>query len=92
VALPEPTPHDATFKAVTELTGFKGKLTKYVVTAITGGTDAQGEVYVTIEEDGKTVRGSGTHTDVIVASALAFLAAINKIESYSKPKNLLEYL
>jgi 2-isopropylmalate synthase len=85
-------PVDATFKAITALAGFKGKLTKYVVNAITGGTDAQGEVYVTIEDDGKTVRGSGAHTDIIVASALAFLSALNKIESYSKPKNLMEYL
>lgn len=85
-------PVDATFKAITKLTGFAGNVTKYVVNSITGGTDAQGEVYVTLEDAGKTVRGSGAHTDIIVASALAFLAALNKLEYYSKPKNLMEYL
>lgn len=86
-------PVDATFKALKTLTGFSGKLNKYVVNSITGGTDAQGEVFVTLEnESGKIVRGSGSHTDIIVASAQAFLSALNKLEFYSKPKNLMEYL
>lgn len=85
-------PIDATFSAIKKLTGFNGNLVKYVVSSVTGGTDAQGEVFVTLEDKGKTVRGSGHHTDVIVASAEAFLNALNKLEYYNKPKNLMEYI
>lgn len=74
-------PVDAAFKAIRSLTGFDGTLERYVVSAITGGTDAQGEVIVTIAKDGITVRGSGAHTDIIVASAQAYLSAINRLES-----------
>lgn len=71
---------DATFQAIRELAGFQGTLDKYVVNAITGGTDAQGEVYVTISDDHKTVRGNGTHSDVVVASALGFISALNRLD------------
>lgn len=75
-------PVDAVFKAIRELTGFKGTLERYAVNAITGGTDAQGEVVVTIVADGKKVRGSGAHTDIVMASAKAFLAALNRLAHY----------
>lgn len=77
-------PVDATFRAITKLTGFTGTLTRYVVQAITGGTDAQGGVSVTVEDKGKIVRASGSDTDIIVASALAFLNAINRLEFYNR--------
>lgn len=77
---------DASFKAIRKITGFKGTLERYVVNAITGGTDAQGEVVVTIKDAGKTVRGSGAHTDVVVASAMAFLSALNRLEYYQAKK------
>ncbi len=48
--------------------------------AITGGTDAQGEVSCLVREDGVTVTGQGAHTDIIMASALAFVNALNKLE------------
>jgi 2-isopropylmalate synthase len=51
-----------------------------MVKGITGGTDALGEVTVTLEEDGNVVRGNGADTDVIVASAKAYINALNKIE------------
>lgn len=76
-------PVDATFLAIKKLTGFDGTLEKFMIQAITEGTDAQGSVFVTISKKGKTVRGSGSHTDIVVASALAFLSAINKIEYYN---------
>ncbi|HBF12949.1 MAG TPA: 2-isopropylmalate synthase [Deltaproteobacteria bacterium] len=80
-------PVDSVFKAIRTLTGFKGNLEKYVVTAITGETDAQGEVVVTLSEGDKTVRGSGAHTDIIVASAMAFLVAVNRLEYYQTKKD-----
>ncbi len=77
-------PVDAAYRAITKLTGFKGRLTRYVVQAITGGTDAQGSVSVTVEDQGKIVRASGSDTDIIVASAIAFLNAINRLEFYNR--------
>ncbi|MDO8520027.1 MAG: 2-isopropylmalate synthase, partial [Deltaproteobacteria bacterium] len=79
-------PVDAAFKAIRKITGFKGNLDRYGVSAITGGTDAQGEVVVTISDDGKTVRGSGAHTDIVIASAMAFLSALNRLEYYQAKK------
>jgi 2-isopropylmalate synthase len=73
-------PVDAVFKAVTELTETKCELVQYQVKAITGGMDAQGEVTVTVSEDGRRVIGHGAHTDVIVASGRAYVNAINKLE------------
>jgi 2-isopropylmalate synthase len=54
-------------------------LLAYVVKAITGGTDAQGEVSVKLEEEAKTVTGHGADTDIIIASAKAYLNALNKL-------------
>jgi 2-isopropylmalate synthase len=61
------------------MTETKSRLLSYAVKAITGGTDAQGEVSVRLEEDGKAASGYGADTDVIVASALAYLNALNKL-------------
>ncbi len=47
--------------------------------SITGGMDAIGEVFVTLEEDGKSVRGQGADTDIIVAAAKAYVNALNKL-------------
>ncbi|KJU86265.1 2-isopropylmalate synthase [Candidatus Magnetobacterium bavaricum] len=73
-------PVDAAYNAIAQLTQTKSQLLKYEVKSITGGTDAQAEVFVTLEEEGRTVRGSGSHTDTIVASAKAYIDAINKLE------------
>ncbi len=74
-------PVDATYRAITRGTGTLSHLEKFEIKSITGGTDALGEVVVTLEEDGNTVRGYGSDTDIIVASAKAFLNALNKIEA-----------
>jgi 2-isopropylmalate synthase len=50
------------------------------VKAITGGTDALGEVSCMVTEHGVTVMGQGSHTDIIQASALAYVNALNKLE------------
>lgn len=73
-------PVDAVYKTITKITRFKGTLLNYTVASITGGTDAQGEVTVKIAEDGITAIGQGAHTDILIASAKAFVNALNKLE------------
>jgi 2-isopropylmalate synthase len=72
-------PVDAVYKAIAEVTQTKSNLLKFEVKGITGGTDALGEVLVSLEEDGRTVRGHGADTDIIVASAKAYINALNKL-------------
>jgi 2-isopropylmalate synthase len=71
---------DACYKAIAKATGTTCKLERYAVKAITGGTDAQGEVSCLVRDQEMTSMGQGAHTDVVMASALAFLNALNKIE------------
>jgi 2-isopropylmalate synthase len=73
-------PVDATFKTIKKITRTKSKLLQFAINAITSGTEAQGEVTVRLEEKGCTVIGQGADTDVIVASAKAYINALNKIE------------
>jgi len=72
-------PVDAVFKAIAELTETKGELERFQVNAITGGMDALGEVSVTVSEERRKVIGHGAHSDIIVASAKAYLHALNKL-------------
>ncbi|HRI39308.1 MAG TPA: 2-isopropylmalate synthase [Nitrospira sp.] len=72
-------PVDAVYRTIAAITQTKSKLLMYVVKAITGGTDAQGEVSVRVQEDGRTVSGHGADTDIIMASARAYLSALNKL-------------
>ena len=71
---------DACYKAIKKIAGAELQLERYGVKAITGGTDAQGEVSCLVRENGMTVTGQGSHTDIIMASALAFVNALNKLE------------
>jgi 2-isopropylmalate synthase len=73
-------PVDATFKTIKKITRTKSKLLQFAIHAITSGTEAQGEVTVRLEEKGYTVIGQGADTDVIVASAKAYINALNKME------------
>jgi 2-isopropylmalate synthase len=78
-------PVDAAFKAIKKLTKSKAKLATFTVGAITGGTDAQGECTVRLQtEEGRDVLGQGAHPDIIVASAKAYINALNKIASNAK--------
>ena len=72
-------PVDAVYRTIAQMTETKSKLLSYAVKAITGGTDAQGEVSVRLEEAGKTTTGHGADTDIIVASARAYLNALNRL-------------
>lgn len=82
-------PVDATYKAIEKITGEKVRLLRFSISAITGGTDAQGEVSVYIEENGLTASGRGAHTDILVASARAFVNALNRLEYRRKTKRTL---
>lgn len=71
---------DACFKVIAALAGRQPRLERYAVKAITGGTDALGEVTCMVSDDGVTVTGQGAHTDIIQASALAYVNALNRLE------------
>jgi 2-isopropylmalate synthase len=72
---------DACYKVISDLTGQHPRLDRYAVKAITGGTDAQGEVSCLVSDGTVIVTGQGSHTDIIQASALAYLNALNKLET-----------
>jgi 2-isopropylmalate synthase len=72
-------PVDATFKAIQEIFPHNANLVLFSVGAVTGGTDAQAKTTVRLEEDGKMVDGQGADTDTIVASARAYVHALNKL-------------
>ncbi|MEK6538082.1 MAG: alpha-isopropylmalate synthase regulatory domain-containing protein, partial [Nitrospirota bacterium] len=73
----------ATYRTIKLITQASSHLLSYEVKAITGGTDALGEVTVRVEEGGRTVVGQGADTDIIVASAKAYLNALNRL-AYKK--------
>jgi len=77
-------PVDAIFLAIAELSETKSELLRYQVNAITGGMDAQGEVAVTLQEAGRKVIGHGADNDILVASAKAYLHALNKLEWHKR--------
>lgn len=72
-------PVDAVYRAIASAVDTKSNLLKFEVKSITGGTDALGEVSVTLEEDGRKVRGHGSDTNILIASAKAYITAINKL-------------
>lgn len=73
-------PIDATFNAISHLTGTHSELLRFTVTAITGGTDAQGEVIVRLRENGLVALGRGSDPDIITASAKAYINGLNRME------------
>jgi 2-isopropylmalate synthase len=72
-------PVDATFKAIEQIANSGTELLLYSVNNITTGTDAQGEVTVRLSRGGRVVNGQGADTDIVVASAKAYLNALNKL-------------
>lgn len=73
---------DAAYKTIANMTETKSQLCAYVVKGITGGTDAMGEVSVTVEEEGRRVTGHGADTDIIIASVQAYLNALNQLAAF----------
>jgi 2-isopropylmalate synthase len=74
-------PVDATFKAIEQIVHSGTELLLYSVNNITSGTDAQGEVTVRLTRGGRVVNGQGADTDIVVASAKAYLNALNKLDA-----------
>ncbi len=72
-------PVDATFNAIKAMVPHTARLQLYQVHAVTEGTDAQAEVSVRLEENGKSVNGQGADPDTLVASARAYIHALNKL-------------
>ncbi len=80
-------PVDAVYRTIAAITGTKSTLEAYLVKGITGGTDALGEVTVKVEEEGKKVAGHGADTDIIIASAKAYVNALNKLEYWKQGRS-----
>lgn len=72
-------PVDATFSAIEEIVSSQAQLQLYSVNNITTGTDSQGEVTVRLQKAGRIVNGHGSDTDIVMASAKAYLHALNKL-------------
>ena len=73
---------DATFKAIESLANSGANLQLYSVNNVTSGTDSQGEVTVRLESEGIIVNGLGADTDIIIASAKAYVHALNLLQAY----------
>jgi len=75
-------PVDAVLRTIDRLTGLPGKLLDYGIQAVSAGKDAQGEVSVRVQfEDGTTVASKAASTDIVEASAKAYLACVNRVAS-----------
>ena len=74
-------PVDATFKAIESVAKSGAELLLFSVNAVTQGTESQGEVTVRLAKGGRIVNGVGADTDIVVASAKAYISALNKITS-----------
>ena len=77
-------PIDAMFAVIQRITQISATLVSYEVRSVTGGKDAQGEATVELAHSGRKVRGRGVSTDILEASAKAYLAAINRIRTLQK--------
>jgi 2-isopropylmalate synthase len=86
-------PIDAVYNIISKLTSTKSELLRFTISALTEGTDAQGEVTVRLQEDGIIALGKGADPDIITASALAYINGLNRLEYLKenpvvKPENL----
>ena len=83
-------PVDAVLAAIDAITGLKGRLQDYALRAATSGKDAIGEVSMKVDFDGTLVSGKGSSTDVIEASARAYLSALNRLAhaAVQRPKEV----
>jgi 2-isopropylmalate synthase len=83
-------PIDAVYNIISKLTGTKSELLRFTISALTEGTDAQGEVTVRLKEDGIVALGKGADPDIITASALAYINGLNRLE-YMKAHPPMEH-
>jgi len=77
-------PVDAMYKAINRLVGVPNVLTEFTVKSVTEGIDAIGEVLIRVESEGISYTGRGADTDIIVASAKAYINALNRLLSAKK--------
>src|SRR6185369_7582958 len=80
-------PVDAVFKAIESVAKSGAELLLFSVNAVTQGTESQGEVTVRLSKGGRIVNGVGADTDIVVASARAYISALNKLESRAERMN-----
>ncbi|MBW1696147.1 MAG: 2-isopropylmalate synthase [Deltaproteobacteria bacterium] len=73
-------PIDAVYNTISKLTGSRAELLRFSISALTGGTDAMGEVTVRLRENGLVALGKGADPDIITASAKAFINGLNRLE------------
>ena len=73
-------PIDAAYNTIAKLTGTDSELMRFSISALTGGTDAQGEVTVRLRENGLLALGKGANPDIITAGALAYINGLNRLE------------
>ncbi|MBU2497871.1 MAG: 2-isopropylmalate synthase, partial [Proteobacteria bacterium] len=73
-------PIDATFNTIAKMTRTRSNLVRFTITAISGGTDAQGEVTVRLQENGYVALGKGADPDIFIASAKAYINGLNRLE------------
>jgi len=78
---------DAVYRTVDKMLGVPHRLIDYIVKAVTGGTDALGEVTVKLGDDRNVYTGRGASLDIVEASAKAYIQAINKLVYYNKMRN-----
>jgi len=77
-------PVDAVYEAINRIVGVPNKLTEFTVKSVTEGIDAIGEVLIRVESSGVTYTGRGADTDIIVASARAYMNALNRLLAASQ--------
>ncbi len=81
-------PIDATFNTIAKMVKTRSKLVRFSVNSISGGMDAQGEVTVRLQEDGLLALGKGSDSDIITASAKAYINGLNRLEYMKKNPSL----
>ncbi|MDJ0912667.1 MAG: 2-isopropylmalate synthase [Desulfobacterales bacterium] len=80
-------PIDSAFNTIAKIVGTDSELLRFSVSALTGGTDAQGEVTVRLQEDGLLALGRGSDPDIITASAKAYINGLNRLEYLKRHPN-----
>ncbi|MBE9223377.1 2-isopropylmalate synthase [Cyanobacterium stanieri LEGE 03274] len=83
-------PVDAVYKAINRVVNIPNELTEYSVKSVTAGIDAMGEVTIRLKHEGRTYSGYAANTDVIVASARAYISALNRLYATLQAKQLVE--
>ena len=79
-------PVDAVYKAINRIVGVPNRLIEFSVQSVTAGIDAIGEVTIRLESDGRIFTGRGANTDIIVASARAYINALNKLIAFQRQR------